>query len=384
MSSVMAEKKAMSPAEREADVKRLVAIVEDEGRPLDMRSMSLCRILDHRRDELLAGIDPRIDRVQLMERTKLLIREQAEKICGCTPSSIIRSVKSAMLSGLVIDKFKGEVDFIPRRRKISKKGQPDAWVTELSADPNYRGLIHFVANTNTLAKQPFCECVYEGEAIAFEGDADCLRVVHKLDPLNEHRRKQDWSKVQGLYVRWYFKDGRTVDHFLSREQIEEHRNKYSRQYQDAEKSWGGKAPSRNSTWHKEPIKMALKTVIRDAVNRDKVPISREDRGYMLQAERVERAEWQDSEVLDAEFTEGASVDVEAEIVEPHTESTSIPATSDPWGEYKTALSRAETVKDVGAVYDAFFGPESSIAWTEEQVQASVPLFQSRKEEVRSK
>ena len=354
------------------ELERLRKVVGDESQPLEMRAHATCQIIDARREELLAGVDQRVDRVRLIEGVKLLIREQAERVCGCTLSSVVRSVKSAMLSGLVVSGYKREVDFIPRNRKVSAKGKPDKWVKELSADPNYRGLIHFVRNTGRLSREPFVECVFTGESLTFEGDADQLRVKHTLDPLNEHRRKQDWSQVVACYARWYFVDGRVVDHFMSREQIEEHRNKYSKQFQDAEKNG-----RRDSTWHKEPIKMAMKTVIRDAVNRDRVPCSQVDRAMIDAAQRVESGEPIDTDYEIVDEDSGTAV------IEDQAEQATVDLVK-VFDAYIEQLATAIDVRAAGAVYDAHFGPEASYAWSDEQTQAGYKAFNERKDEVRSK
>jgi recombinational DNA repair protein RecT len=357
--------------------------------------------LDLRRDEQLAGVDPRIDRVRLMETTKMLIREQAEKVVGCTLASVMRSVKVAMLSGLVIDRFKGEVDFIPRNRYLKVEGRPDKKIKELWADPNYRGMIHYVANTGEMSKPPFVECVYEGEQFEFVGESDELRIKHTKDPLNEHRAKGDTSKIHCVYSRWYLKSG-TVDHVMTWQQILEHRDKYSKSFQDAEKY-----KKFDSFWHKEPIKAAMKTLIRDAVNRDKVPISRIDRGYILDAQRAEQEEWMPTDVVDAEFSAvdaGQAVESDAEPEETSTAMIEAAASKKPQVEqqpdppavpltaeqsierFNVLLGHAGSMKECGDALDWLLPPDDSnphkLAGA--QQKACVAAFQSRQSEVRSK
>lgn len=302
----------LTKAEIDADIRRLSKTVEDETKPLDQRAVALCRIMDHRRDELLAGVDSRIDRGRLMESVKMIVREYPDRVVGCTLSSVMRSVKSAMLSGLVIDKFKGEVDFIPRNKKMKLDGK-EVWVKELHADPNYRGLVHLVNNTGKTTRPPVVECVYEGEEFEFVGESDEMRIVHKKNPLNEYRAASDTSKIVVVYCRWYF-DNRTVDHFMTMSQIHAHRDKYSKAYGDAEKNG-----RRDSFWHKEPLKAAFKTMLRDAVNRDLVPISRVDRGYVLQEQAAESSEWAATDVVDAEFSVGSATSAETTLIDPQQE-----------------------------------------------------------------
>jgi recombinational DNA repair protein RecT len=403
--AAVAERK--STKEIDAELRRLAKIVEDKQRPIDERGMSLCRIFDLRRDDLLSGVDTRIDRSKLMEQVKLLARDQSDKFVGCTLSSIIRSVKIAMISGLKIDRFKGEVDFIPRWKKVQiseEKGQKsrEVFVKELHADPNFRGLIHYVGNTGKMVKPPFVECVFEGEAFSFEGDADSLRIKHEKNPLNEHRAKNDPTKIICVYSRWYLKSG-TVDHVMTWAQILEHRDKYSKAYHDAEhgKEYKGKhQPGRkDSFWHKEPIKAALKTLIRDAVNRDKVPVSDVDRGYLLSAERAEQGEFVDTDIVDAEFVVGCDVEEVAEQADdasnaqPLIETVADKKPSSDLGaesldqvfdRFIELLARAKDVKAAGQAYDAFFSPDSPHKWTAAHEAAGAKAFNEHKELVRPK
>ncbi len=405
MSDVLvAERK--SSKELDAELRRLAKIVEDPQKPIDERGMSLCRIFDLRREDLLAGVDARIDRAKLLEQVKLLAREQSDKFVGCSLSSIIRSVKIAMLSGLKIDRFKGEVDFIPRWKKVvvsEAKGQKgrDVFVKELHADPNFRGLIHYVGNTGQMVKPPFVECVFEGEPFSFEGDADSLRVKHEKNPLNEHRAKNDPTKIICVYSRWYLKSG-NVDHVMTWAQIIEHRNKYSKAYQDAEngKEYKGKhQPGRkDSFWHKEPIKAALKTLVRDAVNRDKVPVSDVDRGYLLSSERAEQGEFTDTEIVDAEFVTACEVmDADESPAEPATTSQQLAVVSpqaDPSqsptdrmvASHAIEINHQVTQKQVGDCHDKYLPPDDSNPhkFSLDQQRKMVKVFQDRLHEVRPK
>lgn len=368
-----------SGVERDAEIKRQIKIVESAKSPLDARALALCRIVDLRRDELLAGVDPRVDRVKLLETTKMLIREKAETVVGCTLSSVMRAVKVALLSGLAIDRFKGEVDFIPRARWVKVEGQEDKKIKELWADPNYRGMIHYVGNTGQMIKPPFVEAIFEGEQFEFIGDSDELRVKHVKNPLNQHRAKSDTGKVLAVYSRWYLKSG-TVDHVMTWDQVIEHRDKYSKSYQDAEKAWGKKPARKDSFWHKEPLKAAFKTLIRDAVNRDKVPISRVDRGYVLDAARAEREEWTSTDVIDAEFAAVMPVDVDDEQPTDERAMIETPAPQQQqaaaemhdetpqqaWARFEDRLAECQTTAECNRLYEAFFGQGAKHPWGDEE------------------
>lgn len=377
----------------DAEVARLSKVVADEKKSLDVRASSLCKVVDLRRQELCAGMDARIDQQRAIELLKSLVREKAEVVVGCTLASVMRAVKQALLSGLVVDRFKGEVDFIPRNRKI-KVGGRDEWVRELHADPNYRGLIHYVANTGKMARPPFVETVFEGEQVSFAGEADSMTVRHVKDPLNPHRRAGDTTKIVGQYVRWYLQGG-NVDHWLSWEEILEHGRKYSKQFRDAEGN--GK---RDSMWHKDPIKMGLKTLIRDAVNRDKVPISREDRGYILDQVKVERQEWVDaSEFVDFEVVPEAAQIAAPQAAEAQHEraveqSTQQAAAALPqpqktaeqvYDEYIEQMLAAGAITDAGIVYDRYFGPDRihAVEWEPQWADAAAKVWNDRKAAIRA-
>jgi recombinational DNA repair protein RecT len=374
MSSAVVEK------DREQELRTHAKVVDDQRKSIDVRAMSLCKVVDLRAAELTRGMDARIDKTRALELVKMIIREQSDKVVGCTLASVMRAAKTALLSGLVVDRFKGEVDFIPRNRKMKVDGK-EIWVKELHADPNYRGLIHYVANTGKMKKPPFVEAVFEGEKLEFSGDADALKVSHVKNPLNEHRTKGDASKVVGYYARWYLDSG-TVDHFLTRDEVIAHGRKYSKQYRDAESS--GK---KDSMWHKDEIKMCLKTLIRDAVNRDKVPISREDRGYVLgvmQAERAEASADSVGEVIDAEYSLAGEIleDAEPVAVDSTSMIESAPQEQPPahrpldralsdetprmsFERYEARLAEATTTKDCANLFAAFFGDGSPHPWTDE-------------------
>ena len=387
---------AVATKDRDQELRTLAKVVDDQRKSIDVRAMSLCKIVDLRAVELTRGMDERINKTRALELVKMIIREQSDKVVGCTLASVIRSAKTALLSGLVVDRFKGEVDFIPRNRKMKVDGK-EVWVKELHADPNYRGLIHYVTNTGKLRKPPFVEAVFEGERLEFGGDADALKVSHAKNPLNEHRAKGDATKVVGYYVRWYLESG-SVDHFMSRDEVIAHGRKYSKQYRDAESS--GK---KDSMWHKDEIKMCLKTLIRDAVNRDKVPISREDRGYVLGVMQSERSEVDTDavgDVIDAEFSlageilddaEPAAVDATAmieSVPQEHPPVTSeLPPLSEEtpqqaWARYEARLAECTTTAECAKLFDAFFGAGCKHLWGDDDRGLANETRAKRVDEIR--
>lgn len=384
--SAVLEQKQLTTEQRAAMLKEHADGVNNKSLSIDQRAMHLCRLIDLRAPELLAGVDARVDKSRIIEAVKMVIREKSELCVGCTLPSVMRAAKVAVMSGLKIGGFKHEVDFIPRNRYVEVPGKSKKQkIRELCADPNYRGLIHYVGNTGKMKSPPFVEAIFEGEKYEFTGDAESMRVQHTKDPLNQYRRKVDTDHILAIYVRWHLDSG-TVDHIMTWEQILEHRDKYSRGYQDAEKGWGNEAPKKNSTWHTELYKMALKTVIRDAVNRDKVPVSDVDRGYILEAQRAEAGMPLDSDVIDAEFTTDAGVLDDDEHAAPTAGVPSDPAPDHEalFDRYVEDLARSESVAATGAAYDAVFGPDSAIIWPPGFDARAAQARNDRNAEIRAK
>lgn len=359
----------MELASREDMQRKFCAILSDAKASEGEKLRAKINLIEMEREQIAAkaiGVDGNL----LVDAAIQLLKEEP-KLAPCSVRSLVVAIQRACMCGFRIGGLRPEAHIVPIPVRAKRNGE---WVTvrvDACCWPGYHGWVKLARNTGRMDQDPRVTCVYEGED--FSGDLidGVLRVSHRGNLFNTHRKAGDDSKITFVWARWFI-DGREIDVAMSREEIEAHAKQYSKKPQKGEWNWETK-------WKE----MAEKTVLIHSVRRGKVPAELVDPAWRGGTDRG-GALTVDTSVIDGEAV--AVIEDETEDAEPQTALPQPVAEQarDSWGEYKAALARAETVKDVGAVYDAYFGPESAIAWTNEQLEASVTLFQSRKDEVRNK
>lgn len=165
------------------------------------------------------------------------------KLLTADRASMLLAVMSTAQLGLDPDPVLGHAHFVPFRV---------GGVDKVQLIVGYQGYIHLARNS--------------GEILDFYAHA-----VHAKDKFSysyglrkdlEHiPAPGDRGEVIAAYAVVKYKNGAVNFDVLQREDIDS-RMEGSKAYQNAEKSWQGKPPAKNSPWHTNFAEMAVKTVIR--------------------------------------------------------------------------------------------------------------------------
>lgn len=112
-----------------------------------------------------------------------------------------------------------------------------------------------------------CELAYRsGQVKAIRArvihENDKYQINYGLDETLTHSPAMaDAGKSIGVYAVIELTGGTKHFTFMSMDDCLEHAKKFSKSWAAAEKSWDGKDPKRDSTWHTNPEAMAMKTVV---------------------------------------------------------------------------------------------------------------------------
>lgn len=248
-----------------------LAVLRNEAERPENKAKAAARLIELDYPRLASYLPAGVDGREVLATARQAIMTNPA-IATCTADSILRSVAGAMLCGLRPGYPHNECDLIPRncKKKIMLDNQEKVfWVRECTMQPSAKGAVRLVANTGCMQRDrpPRTEVIYEGEIWSNSYDQDDnLRIEHVPDLTNKHRSTGDDKYITGVYVRWYLQreDGTkyTRDHYMSRAQIEQHRDKYAERPKYGD--WN---------WEKEFKKMAEKTVKKQSVDRGLLPVS---------------------------------------------------------------------------------------------------------------
>jgi recombination protein RecT len=204
-----------------------------------------------------------IDQFVRMAAALMAASKQANQLAKCTRPSIYTSVMQAAHYGLM--PFTDEAAIIPF-------GDTATFV------PQYQGFVQLAFRTGKVASVT-AKLIYRRDTWDVAYGPSGGGFIHK--PLlfdedgNEVMRGRlgpDFKVKPGpgddnppilAYCYATFRDGtHTEVETISRQEAIDTRDRYSKSYQNAEKSWNGKPPKRDSFWHTDPDKAWLKTAVR--------------------------------------------------------------------------------------------------------------------------
>ena len=206
----------------------------------------------------------------------------------CSKDSIFRSLKEAASYGLELNGTLGQAYLIPYNEKVNGK-----YEMTCHFQMGYKGLIALARRSNTI-KTIAAEPVHENDI--FEVQLGMGRSLsHKINIMKER------GEVIGYYCLVELCNGGTQFKVMSKKDVENHRNKFSKAYDE-------KDP--NNIWNKNFDAMALKTVVIQALKL--CPISIEAMDAVI---REERADIKDE--ISVDYTVS---DVEEQTVQPAIEN----------------------------------------------------------------
>jgi recombination protein RecT len=130
---------------------------------------------------------------------------------------------------------------------------------------------------------------------------DTFTMRNGSDPILEHIQSDEPSEeVKGFYAIAHLTNGGCLWYYMSKKQVEAHRNKYSNDYK-YKKSEGKEA---QSVWAKNFESMAKKTVLHQLTTW--LPMSIEEKEFMAYDGTVRRDITEDPEYIEAEVVESAA------------------------------------------------------------------------------
>lgn len=203
-----------------------------------------------------AGVNP----AALVKKALFAIQANP-RLLDCDKDSLFMAVYESAVNGLEIGGIRSEAYLVPYGEKVQ-------------LIPGYKGLISLVRRTGKLVDVTM-ECVHQGDTFeATKGDE--VKLVHR--PSDDPKREQ--QPVTHVYVIFHMVDGSKVRNVWTSAQVNAHRDRYSEGYRraeaylrDCEKKKAKPDPKKLSPWHNNWAVMAYKTLIRDAINRGRLPLS---------------------------------------------------------------------------------------------------------------
>ncbi len=177
----------------------------------------------------------------------------------CSKESIFRSLKEAAAYGLELNGMLGQAYLIP----YNEKG-----VMTAHLQLGYKGLIALARRSNTI-KTIAAEPIHENDIFEVELGMG-RKLSHKIDIMKER------GEVIGYYCLVELCNGGSQFKVMSKKDVENHRNKFSKAYDPKDSS---------NIWNKNFDAMALKTVVIQALKL--CPISIEAMDAVMKDERAD-------------------------------------------------------------------------------------------------
>ena len=205
----------------------------------------------------------------------------------CSKESIFRSLREAAAYGLELNGMLGQAYLIP----YNVKG-----VMTCNLQLGYKGLIALARRSNTI-KTIAAEPIHENDIFEVELGMG-RKLSHKIDITKER------GEVIGYYCLVELCNGGSQFKVMSKKDVENHRNKFSKAYDPKDSS---------NIWNKNFDAMALKTVVIQALKL--CPISIEAMDAVMKDERADMKDVTD--------------DVEYTVTDEPVETTETPAIEEP-------------------------------------------------------
>ena len=263
----------------------------------------------------------------------------------CSKESIFRSLKEAASYGLELNGTFGQAYLIPYNEKVNGK-----YEMTCHFQLGYRGIIQMARRSNTI-KTIAAEPIHENDI--FEVQLGMGRnLSHKIDITKER------GEVIGYYCLVELCNGGSQFKVMSKKDIENHRNKFSKAYDE-------KDP--NNIWNKNFDAMALKTVVIQALKL--CPISIEAMDAVLNDERVDLKDVTDD--IECTVSDVPAKTVETPVIEDKTNWAEAPKKM----AEKVNVGKPETKEPVQPSFEEMNG------MTDEEMAAADAAFEGTSQNV---
>lgn len=372
----------MSIVEKKVSANELIAKVQDKRLPVERRLDSVRDVLIAYAPKLMQALPKHItpDR---MCRVALSALRTNPALLDCTPASLFNSIAEAATYGWEIGGVLSQAYLVPYK-------------DECKLIPGYKGLIDLCRRSGQVSTITL-EVVHAGDAFDYTLGDDA-RIIHK--PASDADRTK--RPVTFVYASVRLRDGGIQRSVWSASDIEAHKVRYSQSWKRAEayredcvKAKRPVNEQKLSPWHTAWAAMAKKTVIRDMIGRGLLPLSAEVRDVALrgtdedgaQVSMLPPAQSQYEplpafvpKLIDDSETDPAPEVGTAEATPYKPEDTSGAA----WDTFVTELEATEMVTDVNKVYDAWFGPDAAVQFSEDKHRLAAELKDAQIANIKSR
>ena len=258
----------------------------------------------------------------------------------CSKDSIFRALKEAASYGLELNGTLGQAYLIPYNESVQVNGKYEKQMTA-HFQMGYKGLIALARRSNTI-KTIAAEPVYENDI--FDVQLGMGRSLsHKIDIMKER------GEIVGYYCLVELCNGGTQFKVMSKKDVENHRNKFSKAYDPKDE---------NNIWNKNFDAMALKTVVIQALKL--CPISIEAMDAVLKEEKKDIDEEISTDYTIVDFEPEDVIDNPAPAIEDKSVKTKTEK-QQPEKEHKTFdESNAMTPEEESLAEQAFEAAQNNV------------------------
>jgi recombination protein RecT len=237
----------------------------------------LSKVLKANQDLIFENTPQGVNPAALVKKALFAIQNNPN-LLNCDKDSLFMAVYESAVNGLEIGGIRSEAYLVPYGDKVQ-------------LIPGYKGLISLVRRTGLLTDVTM-ELVHEGDTFEME-KGDNVRLRHVPSTAADRQS----MPVTHVYVIFHMTDGSKVRNVWTAAQINAHRDAYSEGYRRAEryiKQCEEKQQhvddKKLSPWHKNWAVMAFKTLVRDAINRGRLPLSDAVKDMINRDEPVEASD----------------------------------------------------------------------------------------------
>ena len=206
----------------------------------------------------------------------LIAVADSESLRECTHNSILQSALRAASLGLSCDPAVKQAWLVPYNKNVASKGSPAKWVKVCQFQPHYMGLYNLAMRTGKYwninvspifeGTRVFEDAITGKHVVQYDDRGDLFYEPEGKNPAYRDvtiRRSGDKNKkIIGWIGYFKTKGGQEKTLYMSVDEIEEHAQKYVKDYED------DKGKVKNPNW-KDPEKrkvMEMKTVLKALLN----------------------------------------------------------------------------------------------------------------------
>ena len=209
----------------------------------------------------------------------MYLSSTSDNLIICEPNSILTAMLMATNLGLPVNKSLGLCWVVPYSK--SKKINENDWVKEHLAQfqIGYKGYVSLAMQAGY--SMALSEIIYEENITDNTFDEVGTYKFNRKNQLEIQRKKIEERKIVGYYAVAKYRNFK-AEAFWTAEEMTAHTEKYSDSYKLHKKN-----KTDNSVWHKEPDKMALKTMLRHVLGKNIVPNKRLIKAYEADMSAIE-------------------------------------------------------------------------------------------------